>query len=116
MAKVKKTVIIGKKMYKMPDWNFGDIRKLESSGFSIMKLKSPDQNIFSALSAFVAVAANVDTDEADALIEAHVENGGDVRALLSDFYTALGASHFFAKMLGTMTNSEASAPEKSEDE
>ena len=103
MAKVKKTVIINKKMYKMPGWSFRDIRKLEASGLDMTRIQNPQQNIFSSLAAFVAVTADVDVDEADALVESHVEGGGDVRDLLSDFYASLGASPFFLKMMENMT-------------
>ena len=102
MAKVKKTVIINKKMYKMPGWSFRDIRKLEASGLDMTKIQNPQQNLFTSLSAFVAVTANVDIDEADALVEAHVDDGGDVRDLLTDFYNSLGASPFFSKMMENM--------------
>ena len=116
MAKVKKTVIINRKMYKMPEWSFRDIRRLEANGLDMMKIQSPQKNIFTSLAAFIAVVADVDIEEADALVEAHVEAGGDVRDLLSDFYASLGASPFFSKMLENMTKDQAKENEKKEAE
>lgn len=102
MAKVKKTIVINGRGYKMPAWNFRDIRKLESCGFGIMELQNPEKNIFTALSAFVAVAANIEPEDADEMIEGHIENGGDIRELLNDFYASLGESSFFKKWIETM--------------
>lgn len=105
-AKAKKTVIIDNRMYKMPDWNFGDIRKLEANGFSIMHFKDPMNHYFAGVSAFVAVVAGVDTDMADELLEAHVENGGSMQDLFADFIASVQASAFFGKMMENAAKAE----------
>ena len=113
MARVKKTIVINGKGYKMPTWNFRDVRKLEACGLSIMELQNPQKNIFGSASAFTAVATGVDLEEADALVEAHIENGGDIRELLSDFYVALSESSFFKKWIESMSKKvEAEAAEE----
>ena len=118
MAKVKKTVIINKKMYKMPSWNFRDIRRLEACGLDLMKIQNAQEHIFGSLAAFIAVTANIELEEADALIESHVENGGDIRGLLNDFFNSLGASPFFSRMLENIAKEveKTETPEDQESE
>lgn len=106
MAKAKKTIVINGKMYKMPGWNFGDVRKLEASGFSIRELQNPEKNIFTAATAFVAVTANVSIDEADKLIEEHILSGGDIRDMLNDFFTSLSESSFFVAWTKSLSKSQ----------
>lgn len=107
MAKAKKAISINGKMYKMPGWNFGDVRKLEASGFSIRELQNPEKNIFTAATAFVAVVANVSVEEADKLIEDHILSGGDIRDMLNDFYTSLSESSFFVAWTKTLSKTQS---------
>lgn len=95
----KKRVIINNKAYKMPEFNFGDIRKLEKAGCPILNLAKLKENVFSALTGFVAVTAGVEEDEADRLLDQHIMGGGDIDTLLPDFLEALQSSPFFKKML-----------------
>lgn len=114
MAKAKKTIVINGKMYKMPGWNFGDVRKLEACGFSIRELQNPEKNIFTAATAFVAVAANVSVEEADAMIEEHILSGGDIRDLLNDFFTSLSESSFFGAWMKTLTKNQSKSVNQGE--
>lgn len=114
MAKAKKAISINGKLYKMPSWNFGDVRKLEACGFSIKELQNPEKNIFTAASAFVAVAANVSLEEADAIIEGHVTSGGDIKDMLNDFYTSLAESSFFGAWIKTLNKTQGKNQEQGE--
>lgn len=103
MAKIKKMISINNRTYKMPSWNFRDVRNLEAAGLGIMEITNPQKNIFTAISAFVAVTVGVDVDGADAIVEEYIENGGDVSELLNDYYNALGNSSFFNKWVESMS-------------
>lgn len=97
-----KTVTVNNKTYKMPEFNYGDIRKLEEAGCSLLNFSDIKNHMFGALSAFVAITANVDNDQADFLIGQHVEGGGDIGELFTQYVTALQESHFFNQMVEKM--------------
>ena len=97
-----KTITINNKVYKMPEFNYGDIRKLEEAGCSLLNFSDIKNHMFGALSAFVAITAGVDNDRADFLIGQHVEGGGDIGELFTQFITALQDSHFFNQMVEKM--------------
>ena len=75
----KKRVIINNKAYKMPEFNFGDIRKLEKAGCPILNLAKLKENVFSALTGFVAVTAGVEEAEGKRLLGTYRFCCGDCR-------------------------------------
>ena len=95
----------------MPEFNYGDIRRLERAGCPIMNLGKLKDNIFSALTGFVAVTANVDEDEADRLLDQHIMGGGEINDMLPDFINALQESAFFKQMVENSQKSQKKAKE-----
>ena len=105
------TVVINQKTYTIPQFTFGEIRKLEEYGCPIMNLADAQNHLFGALAAFVAVTADVDMREADRLLTQHVMGGGDISEPFVTFVNALQDSAFFTKMV-EMTGQKAQTAKK----
>ena len=106
------TIAINGKLYKMPDFTFGDIKFLERSGINMTKLQNLQDHFFEALSAFVQITVKCDEETADDLIEKHAENGGDIIDLLKAYTDALQNSSFFQKTLERQQESKAKRSQK----
>lgn len=111
----KKTVTINNKAYKMPEFNFGQMRRLESFGLSLTRMADFKNNIFTMVTAFVAVVADVEDDEADRLVEQHVLGGGDIRAIVTDCMEGLNESAFFKKFLASVNQAPKKGKTPTED-
>lgn len=106
-----RTVVINNKTYKVPELTFGAVRKLEEYGFSVMKIADINSNQFTAIHAFTMLVCDVDSDEADRLLQQHVLGGGDYSAIMNVFYKAITESDFFTQMLKKMQDdSETETP------
>lgn len=106
-------VTINNKKYNMPEWNFGNIMRLEEvGGFSAIELNSKKllSNYFTILTAFIAVTTDNDFDEAARLAEQHILGGGSTKELVKEFVSSLTGSDFFKKM----QENEEKAPEPAE--
>ena len=56
--------------------------------------------IFTAVSAFTAVVANCDAEQADYLVEQHIMGGGTLEDIYQAYAEAVQSSGFFKKLLG----------------
>lgn len=91
-------VKINNKNYEVPELNFAHSKKLEQYGVPMRRLVDQDL-MFTIVSAFVAVVANVDPEIADYLIEQHILGGGNLEDIYKAYVTALSESGFFKKLL-----------------
>ncbi len=99
-------VRINNKQYEVPEFGFRTSKKLEQCGVSIFKLADPNY-MFTIVSAFVAVVANVSPDDADALVEQHMLGGGELEPLYAAYTAAITESGFFKKLLNNQEEKEA---------
>lgn len=98
-------ITINNKQYEMPEWNFGNIRKIEKNGLSIVKIFDPANYMFTFLNAFVAVTVGCDSEQADYLIDQHVQGGGDITELFKEFSQSLTDSPFFKRTVESIAKS-----------
>mgnify|MGYP000109013828 CR=1 FL=1 len=77
------TVKINNKTYQVPELSFAHSRRMEQMGLPVEGLIDR-KYIFTAVSAFTAVVANCDAEQADYLVEQHIMGGGT----LEDIYKA----------------------------
>lgn len=107
------TIVINGKLYKMPDFTFGDIKFLERNGINMTKLQNLQDHLFEALGAFVQITVKCDEATADDLIGKHVENGGDILEMIKAYTDALQNSSFFQRMLERQQEAEKESKKKS---
>lgn len=111
------TVVINNKAYRVPEFTFGVIRRLEENGFPVMKIADIDNHSFTALHAFTMVVCEVDSNEADRLLQQHVLGGHDYSKIMTSLTKAMKESDFFMQMIKQMnedseTEAEVITPRK----
>lgn len=92
------TVTINNKKYEVPELNFAHSKRMEQMGLPVEGLISR-KYIFSAVSAFVAIVVPCDAEQADYLVEQHIEGGGDIEDIYKAYAEAVQESRFFRKLL-----------------
>ena len=92
------TVKINNKNYDVPELNFAHSRRMEQMGLPVEGLIDR-KYIFTAVSAFTAVVANCDAEQADYLVEQHIMGGGTLEDIYKAYAEAV-QSGFFKKLLG----------------
>ena len=103
---VVNTVVINNKTYKVPEFTFGVMRRLEENGFPVMKIADIDNNSFTALHAFTMVVCDVDSDEADRLLQQHLLGGHDFSNIMKALSSSITESDFFIEMMKRMKKEE----------
>ena len=93
------TVKINNKNYDVPELNFEHSRRMEQMGLPVEGLIDR-KYIFTAVSAFTAVVANCDAEQADYLVEQHIMGGGTLEDIYKAYAEAVQSSGFFKKLLG----------------
>lgn len=92
------TVVINNKAYRVPEFTFGIIRRLENNGFPVFDMRNMQKEPFTTIHAFVAVVCDVDSDEADRLIQQHILGGGNFDDIMKAISSAIETSDFFTQM------------------
>ena len=75
------TVTINKKKYNVPELTFRHSKLMEQMGLPVEGMISR-RHFFTAISAFTAIVAECEQEQADNLIEQHILGGGN----LEDIY------------------------------
>ncbi len=111
------TVKINNKTYTVPELNFGHSKRMEQMGLPVEGLISR-KYIFTAVSAFVAIVVPCDAEQADYLVEQHIEGGGNIEEIYEAYANAVQESRFFRKLLNVdeekPKNTKKSAQQKTE--
>ena len=111
------TVKVNNKTYQVPELNFAHSKRMEQMGLPVEGLISR-KYIFTAVSAFVAIVVPCDAEQADYLIEQHIEGGGNIEEIYEAYANAVQESRFFRKLLNvdeeTSKNTKKSAQQKTE--
>ena len=93
------TVKINNKTYQVPELSFAHSRRMEQMGLPVEGLIDR-KYIFTAVSAFTAVVANCDAEQADYLVEQHIRGGGTREDIYKAYAESVPSSGFFKKLLG----------------
>lgn len=94
MAMVK----INQKNYEVPELTFRHSKMMEQMGLPVEGMLSRNY-LFSAVSAFTAIVAKCDPDQADHLVEQHILGGGKLEDIYKAYAKAVQESGFFKKLL-----------------
>ncbi len=92
------TVKINRKNYEVPELTFRHSKLMEQMGLPVEGMMSRNY-IFSAVSAFTAIVAKCDPEQADHLVEQHILGGGNLEDIYSAYATAIQDSNFFKQLL-----------------
>lgn len=92
------TVVINNKTYKVPEFTFGVIRRLEENGFPVFDMRNMQKEPFTTIHAFAVVVCDVDSDEADRLIQQHILGGNNFDDIMKAISSAIESSDFFTQM------------------
>ena len=92
------TVKINRKNYEVPELTFRHSKLMEQMGLPVEGMMSRNY-IFSAVSAFTAIVAKCDPEQADHLVEQHILGGGNLEDIYSAYATAVQDSSFFIHFL-----------------
>lgn len=94
MAMVK----INRKSYEVPELTFRHSKLMEQMGLPVEGMMSRNY-LFSAVSAFTAIVAKCEPEQADHLVEQHILGGGGLEEIYGAYVTAIQESRFFRKLL-----------------
>lgn len=94
MAMVK----INQKNYEVPELTFRHSRLMEQMGLPVEGMMSRNY-LFSAVSAFTAIVAKCEPEQADHLVEQHILGGGKLEDIYKAYANAVQESGFFKKLL-----------------
>lgn len=92
------TVTINNKKYEVPELNFRHSKLMEQMGLPIEGMMSR-RYIFTIASAFTAIVAKCEPEQADHLIEQHVMGGGNLESIFEAYAQAINDSAFFKELL-----------------
>lgn len=92
------TVKINNKSYDVPELNFRHSKMMEQMGLPVEGMMSR-KYIFTIVSAFVAIVAKCEPEQADHLIEQHVMGGGTLESIFEAYAQAINDSAFFRELL-----------------
>lgn len=91
-------VKINGKDYKVPEVTFDTICKLEECGISLIELSENKRPKIALLSrAFVAWIMDIEPEQASAVINDHIKNGGNIVEILDAVYAAIADAGFFGQ-------------------
>ena len=91
-------VKINGKDYKVPEVTFDTICKLEECGISLIELSENKRPKIALLSrAFVAWIMDIEPEQASAVINGHIKNGGNIVEILDAVYSAIADAGFFGQ-------------------
>lgn len=108
-------VTINGQDYEIPEVTFDTICKLEEGGISLMDLSDNKRPKFALLSrAFVAWILDVDTDQASAVLQEHIKNGGNVVDILNAVYRKIAEAGFFGQSGDKETDKVEEVPQNRE--
>lgn len=93
------TVRINNKTYTVPELTFRDSKLMEQMGLPLEGAVSK-QYLLTAISAFTAIVARVEPEQADNFIEQHLLGGGNLEDIYKAYAQAMGESRFFKSLLG----------------
>ena len=105
-------VRINQKNYEVPELTFRHSKMMEQMGLPVEGMLSRNY-LFSAVSAFTAIVAKCDPDQADHLVEQHILGGGGLEDIYSAYATAIQESRFFRKLLHLDEQEKASKKKSS---
>lgn len=91
-------VRINQKNYEVPELTFRHSKMMEQMGLPVEGMLSRNY-LFSAVSAFTAIVAKCDPEQADHLVEQHILGGSGLEDIYSAYATAIQESRFFRKLL-----------------
>ena len=107
------TVKINSKTYPVPELTFRHSKMMEQMGLPLEGLLSK-RYLFSAVSAFTAIVAQCEPEQADYLLEQHIMGGGTLEDIYKVYAEAVQESGFFKKLLGLeKTEGKAKTTKKS---
>lgn len=106
------TVKINQKMYTVPELTFGHSKMMEQMGLPVEGIMNR-RYVFTAVSAFTAIVAKCEPEQADYLIEQHILGGGNLEDIYKAFIIALSESGFFRQLLHLDKQEEKKAKESS---
>lgn len=92
------TVKINQKNYEVPELTFRHSTMMERMGLPVEGMLSRNY-LFTAISAFTAIVAQCEPEQAEYLVEQHVLGGGGMEEIYKAYVTALQESAFFRKLL-----------------
>lgn len=92
------TVKINNKNYNVPELNFRHSKMMEQMGLPVEGMMSR-RYIFTIVSAFTAIVAKCEPEQADHLIEQHVMGGGNLESIFEAYAQAINDSAFFRELL-----------------
>lgn len=92
------TVKINQKIYEVPELTFRHSRMMEQMGLPVEGMMSRNY-LFSAVSAFTAIVAKCEPEQADHLVEQHILGGGTLEDIYKAYAVAVQESNFFRKLL-----------------
>lgn len=91
-------VKINQKSYEVPELTFRHSRLMEQMGLPVEGMMSRNY-LFSAVSAFTAIVAKCEPEQADHLVEQHILGGGKLEDIYKAYAKAVQESSFFKKLL-----------------
>jgi hypothetical protein len=104
-------MIINGKNYRIPEINFGAVRKLSNYGVSLYDLK-PKRDFMNIINAFTCLAADIEPEDADYLIEQHILGGGTMDGWIEEILKAVETSPFLQKIAKQSQKKERRQPQK----
>lgn len=91
-------VKINQMSYEVPELTFRHSRMMEQMGLPVEGMMSRNY-LFSAVSAFTAIVAKCEPEQADHLVEQHILGGGKLEDIYKAYAKAVQESGFFKKLL-----------------
>lgn len=106
------TVKINNKKYEVPELNFRHSKLMEQMGLPVEGMMSRHY-IFTIVSAFTAIVAKCEPEQADYLVEQHIMGGGSLESIFEAYAQAVNDSAFFKELLH-LNKKEEKSTEKSQ--
>ena len=85
--------------YRIPELDFGTVRRLEENGISFFDLQKPKKKYFSIITAFAGLATQMEPEEVDFVLQQHLLGGGSFEGYLEEITKAVETSGFFQAMM-----------------
>lgn len=92
------SVTINNKKYDVPELNFRHSKLMEQMGLPVEGMMNR-RYIFTIASAFTAIVAKCEPEQADYLVEQHILGGGNLESIFEAYAQAINDSSFFRKLL-----------------
>ena len=90
-------VVLNNKEYDVPELTFNEVCRLEERGIYLLNMDPRDRGVATMLRGFVSWITDLGPEEASALLQAHIENGGRIDEIIEAVRKAFEESGFFGR-------------------